>query len=212
MNFKCLQLPNVGVITGVLTEEQLAPLKKEILEIQSNFNIAQKRNKYLAGNIKKEFTITKSKSHIDRLLQPYILEFDKSFKYLGTMSTLDTSCPLAMGPMWVNFQEKYEFNPPHTHSGVLSFVIWISIPYSIKEEKLQSPGAESANSVAGNFAFHYTNILGKICHQSIEADNSMENHLFLFPAELNHSVTPFYTSDKYRISVSGNYTFKVPNK
>ena len=212
MNFKCLQFPNIGVITGALTDEELAPLKQEILEIQNNFNIAQKRNKYLAGNIKKEFTIANSKSHVDRLLQPYISEFDKSFKYLGTMSPLDVSCPLSMGPVWVNFQEKHEFNPPHTHTGVLSFVIWISIPYSIKDEKLQSPGSESANSLAGSFSFHYTNSLGKICHQHIEADNTMENNLLLFPAELNHSVAPFYTSDKYRISVSGNYVLKVPSK
>jgi hypothetical protein len=40
----------------------------------------------------------------------------------------------------------------------------------------------------------------------------MENHFFLFPAELNHSVDPFYTSDKYRISVSGNYKFQIPEK
>lgn len=212
MNFKCLQFPNIGVITGALTDEELTPLKQEILEIQNNFNIAQKRNKYLAGNIKKEFTITKSKSHVDRLLQPYISEFDKSFNYLGTLSPLDISCPLAMGPMWVNFQEKHEFNPPHTHSGVLSFVIWISIPYNIKEEKLKSPGAESINSLAGSFSFHYTNSLGRIWHQHIEADNTMENNLLLFPAELNHSVAPFYTSDNYRISVSGNYVLKVPNK
>ena len=38
MNSKTLQFPNVGVITAVLSEEDLAPLKEEILEIQNNFN------------------------------------------------------------------------------------------------------------------------------------------------------------------------------
>jgi hypothetical protein len=92
----------------------------------------------------------------------------------------------------------------------LSFVIWISIPYDIKDEISQSPGAESKNPLAGHFSFHYTNSLGRICHQHIKADQTMENHFFLFPAQLNHSVAPFYTTDKYRISVSGNFKFQIP--
>jgi Zn-dependent M16 (insulinase) family peptidase len=38
MNSKTLQFPNIGVLTSVLSEEDLAPLKEEILEIQNNFN------------------------------------------------------------------------------------------------------------------------------------------------------------------------------
>ena len=212
MNSKSLQFPNVGVITAVLSEEDLAPLKKEILEIQNNFTQSKKNNHQLVGNIRKEFVLTKSKDHINKLLEPYVWEFDKEFGYLSSVAVLNTDCLLAIDSMWVNFQEKYEFNPAHSHTGVLSFVIWIDIPYNIKDEKLQSPGAESLRPLAGNFTFHYTNSLGKICHQHIDADCSMENHFFLFPAQLNHSVAPFYTSDKYRISVSGNYKFQVPEK
>jgi len=212
MNAKTLQFPNVGVITAVLSEEDLAPLKEEILEIQNNFNLSKKHNNQLVGNIKKEFTLTKSIDHINKLLEPYVWEFDNSFGYLSSMAVLNTDCLLYIDSMWVNFQEKHEFNPVHSHTGVLSFVIWIDIPYNIKDETLQSPGAESINPLAGNFTFHYTNSLGKICHQHIGADCNMENHFFLFPAQLNHSVAPFYTSDKYRISVSGNYKFQVPEK
>ena len=212
MNSKSLQFPNIGVITAVFTNEELAPLKEEILEIQNNFNLSKKHNNQLVGNIKKEFTLTKSIDHINKLLEPYVWEFDNSFGYLGSMAVLNRDCLLSIDSMWVNFQEKYEFNPAHSHTGVLSFVIWIDIPYNIDNEKLQSPGAESVNPLAGNFTFHYTNSLGKICHQHIGADCNMENHFFLFPAELNHSVSPFYTSDKYRISVSGNYKFQVPEK
>jgi len=31
----------------------------------------------------------------------------------------------------------------------------------------------------------------------------------MFPSQLIHAVYPFYTSDEYRISVSGNIKFKV---
>jgi hypothetical protein len=212
MNLKTLQFPNIGVITAVFTDEELAPLKEEILEIQNNFNLAKKHNKKLVGHIKKEFELIKSKEHIEKILEPYIWEFDNEFGYLSSVAVLNTDCLLSIDSMWVNFQEKHEFNPAHSHTGVLSFVIWIDIPYNIQDEKLQSPGVESISPLAGNFTFHYTNSLGKICHQHIGADHSMENHFFLFPAQLNHSVAPFYTSDKYRISVSGNYKFQVPEK
>lgn len=210
MNSKTLQFPNIGVLTAVLSEEDLAPLKEEILEIQNNFDQSKKHNHQLVGNIKKEFSLTKSKDHINRLLEPYIWEFDQSFGYISSIAILNSDCLLSLESLWVNFQEKYEFNPVHSHTGVLSFVIWIDIPYKIEDEKLRSPGAESSNPLAGAFTFHYTNSLGKISHQHIGADHSMENHFFLFPAQLSHSVSPFYTSDKYRISVSGNFKFQIP--
>jgi hypothetical protein len=210
MNVKPLQFPNVGVITGILSEQDLAPIKKEILEIQNNFNQAKKNNNQLVGNIKKEFVLTKSKDHINRLLEPYIWEFDREFKYPSSVAVLNKDCLLTLNSVWVNFQEKHEFNPTHSHSGILSFVIWINIPYLIQDEIENSPGSESRNPLAGHFTFHYTNSLGKICHQDIKADSTMENHFFLFPAELNHSVSPFYTTDKYRISVSGNFKFQIP--
>jgi len=209
MNIKSLQFPNIGVTTGKFTDKELKPLREKILEIQNNFDLAEKHNKELAGNIKKEFGLIKSKDHIDKLLRPGIQDFEKCFTYFSSISVLDSDFPISMGPMWVNFQEKYEFNPVHGHSGVLSFVIWLSLPFNIENEKSQGPGAESANPIAGNFVFYYTNSLGKICMMHIEADSKMENQFFIFPAELKHSVAPFYTSDKYRISVSGNYTFKT---
>jgi hypothetical protein len=210
MNLKSLQFPNVGVITAVFSDEELAPIKDEILEIQNNFNLAEKHNSKLVGNIRKEFKLSKSKEHINKLLEPYVWEFDKEFGYLSSLSMLTSDCLLTLESAWVNFQEKHEFNPSHNHSGILSFVIWIEIPYNISDEDTHSPGVESSNPLAGKFTFHYTNILGKICHQDINADQNMQNHFFLFPAELNHSVAPFYTSDKYRISVSGNYKFQIP--
>lgn len=210
MNLKTLQFPNVGVLTAILTPSDLAPLKNEILEIQNNFSKSKKNNHQLVGNIRKEFVLTKSKDHIAKILEPYIWEFDRSFQYPSSVSVLTSDCLLVLDSMWVNFQEKHEFNPSHSHSGVLSFVIWISIPYDIKDESSQSPGSESRNPLAGQFTFHYTNSLGKICHQDIKADCNMENHFFLFPAQLNHSVAPFYTSNEYRISVSGNFKFQIP--
>jgi hypothetical protein len=39
-----------------------------------------------------------------------------------------------MGDAWVNFQEKYEYNPIHLHDGVFSYVIWYQIPFYKEDE------------------------------------------------------------------------------
>jgi len=36
---------------------------------------------------------------------------------------------IIMNDAWVSFQNKHEFNPAHRHPGLISFVIWIDIPF-----------------------------------------------------------------------------------
>ena len=43
---------------------------------------------------------------------------------------------------------------------------------------------------------------------NIELDRNSAGKMVIFPATLKHSVYPFYTSDDYRISVSGNFTLR----
>jgi hypothetical protein len=43
----------------------------------------------------------------------------------------------------------------------------------------------------------------------LPVDKTWENVIVLFPAGLTHSVSPFYSSDDYRISVAGNIKFKT---
>lgn len=212
MNFDILQFPNIGVLRSKLSEEELMPVKAEIAEIQKNFDLAKPHNKQLVGNIRKEFRLVKSKEYLDRLITPYIYRYHESNNFLSRIAVLTKDCEMVLDGAWINFQEKYEFNPIHTHSGILSFVIWITIPYNIEDEIKNSPGSNSLNPVAGHFSFHYTNSIGEIANQDVKADRTMENTLLLFPAQMNHSVSPFYTSDEFRISVSGNYKFKVPNE
>ena len=103
--------------------------------------------------------------------------------------------------LWINYQKKYDFNPLHIHSGVFSFVIWVQIPYELEEERkrYKSNGDETAA-----FMFQYLNSIGGIDTEYLYLDKSFEWKMAFFPARLNHGVNPFYTSDDYRISISGN--------
>lgn len=209
MSIDVCNFPNIGFLKINLNAQQMAPILEEISEIKENFLSAGCANKSLVGNIKKEFKLTKSYDYIQSLLERYVQCYEDNFKYLSKINVLSENRPLLLENIWVNFQEKYEFNPVHDHTGVFSFVIWIKIPYNLKNETAMSPGVNSAQPLAGHFAFYYSNALGNLSYYSIPADETMENTLLIFPSKLNHSVYPFYSSDDYRISVSGNVVLQV---
>ena len=204
---KYREFPNLGYLEVKLTEEELLPIKEEIAEIQQDFSKAREHNHQLAGNLEKEYTLFKSKIHINKIIFKYLKDFDNATNYTQRINVLTSDCPMIIDDPWVNFQQKHEFNPPHNHTGIISFVIWIKIPYNIEDECNTVVSKKSKNPLVGHFTFHYANVLGKVYHEHIKADKSYEGTLLIFPSDLNHSVHPFYTSDEYRISVSGNVKF-----
>jgi len=107
--------------------------------------------------------------------------------------------------LWVNFQKKYEFNPLHSHTGIMSFVIWMQIPYDWENE-IQRPGLrEMAKKKIGNFSF----VSRDFTDYTFTMSPKLEGHMVLFPSDLRHEVHPFYTSDEERISISGNIYFEL---
>jgi hypothetical protein len=207
INYKTF--PNIGYLEVELTEEELLPIKNEIAQIQNDFTKGISHNPNLAGNLEQEYLLTESLIHINRLVFNYLREYDKITEFTQRLVMLTSDCPMIIDRPWVNFQKKHEFNPPHHHSGIASFVIWIKVPYDIKDEINTAHCKNSQNPAAGHFSFHYTNVLGEINNYQIPADRSMENKMLIFPAGLTHSVYPFYTSDEYRISVSGNIKYLI---
>ena len=53
--------------------------------------------------------------------------------------------------------------------------------------------------------------MGDIFPLELDVDKSFEGQMVMFPSKLQHLVYPFYTSDDYRITVSGNINFWVEN-
>jgi len=209
LEYLSLQFQNIGFLKATFSDEQLAPIRKEIDKLSRNFNNGVKHNYKLAGNLQYEFLLKESKKHVYNLVAPLFLEYDKQFNnYITKNPLLPENSPIELDELWVNFQRKHEFNPIHDHTGIMSFVIWMQIPYLLEDELKASPGSTANTNVAGHFAFHYTNTLGDICNLFIAADKTQENTILLFPARMKHSVFPFYSSDEYRITVSGNFAVK----
>jgi len=208
-----LTFPNPGVIRTILTSEQLQPIHDEIEKIKRDFTQAVSQNKHLAGNIEHEYNLFDCRDHVENLTSNLAYKYnsycDLANRYLSENSLQNKNYKFTLGGVWVNFQKKYEFNPMHNHSGVLSFVLWIDVPYDIQEE-IARPSSVNSNSLCpGHFSFTYINSLGKITVQNIPADRTFNGTMVMFPSGLNHCVYPFYTSDEYRISVSGNIYIEV---
>ena len=120
---------------------------------------------------------------------------------------------LWMNSFWGNYQKKNEFNPPHNHTGIYSFVLFLKIPYDLEEEKeyfttTNSP-FKDRKGVNSCFCFRYhIPFSGKIVDFPIRISKDDEGTGFFFPSCAVHSVFPFYTTDEYRITISGNMDFK----
>ena len=167
-------------------------------------------NMDLAGNIKSEYLIPEGKQYVYPLIFALINEHKKKYpqyfkKICGYMSKKEVD--LKLHSLWVNFQKKHEFNPVHVHEGLFSFVFWHKIPYKMSNEIARYPNMRPDQVKAGHFSFLQTNELGRIQSIDLAVDNSWEGKIALFPADLNHCVYPFFTSDDVRITISGNVGF-----
>ena len=170
----------------------------------------EKANNTLVGHIKEEYYIKSSpKKFLKFLVQCASSEVFN--KQLAKVTCVSENRPLYLHSLWVNYMKKHEFNPPHNHSGILSFIIFVKIPYDLKEEEKKFVMGNKKNllSHTSKLAFLNTGPDGSILIDCLNIDKSFEGKMLMFPSAQMHEVFPFYTSNNYRITVSGNLRLKV---
>ena len=171
----------------MITQERL----DELLKLCKKASI--KKNKDLAGHITKELKLPHDK--VLKILKPYFKSYAKvTLFYYGydlPHVTLTSS--------WVNYMKNGEFNPPHVHGGLLSFVLYGAIP-----EKLRTENKKHIGTSMGPGGIEFVHSYGakklNICTRSFFPE---EKQLFIFPAHLHHWVYPF-NANVNRLSISGN--------
>jgi len=196
---------NYGYYLDKAPQNVLNELKQQVDNLQSNFDKGKKYNYSLAGEIKHEYQI-KPQSQTKQYIKDLSQQFENESQYMTShYSPLPT---LKFNNLWVNFQQKYEYNPIHNHLGAYSFVIWYQIPFTFEDEKKYSYNQQKHNnrSYPGQFSFIYPCLYPKvgvsICPLNI--DKSKEGYVAIFPSNLDHTVHPFYSSNEYRITIAGN--------
>ena len=91
-----------------------------------------------------------------------------------------------LSALWINFQKKNDYNPPHDHDGKLSFVTYLQIPDELKEENKNYKGRSCG---PGGIQFLYGNgPRDCVTYMSFFPE---ENDMFIFPAWLKHWVAPY---------------------
>ncbi|NBO29969.1 MAG: hypothetical protein EBV10_12200, partial [Synechococcaceae bacterium WB6_1A_059] len=194
-NYSWTVLPNLGYIETLLSEQDLEPLLREIDLIEQGHVEPLEANGKLSGHIKKEYLLEQSRAHIESLTVPLGRQFFHEFNYWNNQKNQcgqEQDFDLVLDILWLNRQQQGEFNPPHNHSGALSFVIFVDVPYLIEHERNHAH-ERAQERKWGCFEFLYTDILGQLRGHLLEADESWRGRLIMFPALLCHTVYPFVT-------------------
>tara|TARA_Y100000004_G_scaffold101913_1_gene114306 strand:- start:88 stop:705 length:618 start_codon:yes stop_codon:yes gene_type:complete len=176
--------------------------KKHIDFLKNNINEDNKSNHLLAGHIDKEYHYKIWPKSFEEWIVNTTTKNKEVQEHLNSIKVLSKNVPYSLNSLWINLQKKYEFNPLHDHSGVLSFIIFLKIPYDLKkEDKVFAPTSSVYYTSRLSFV---TSRFNKMYYILANVDKSYENKMLVFPANLHHEVYPFYTSNDYRITVSGN--------
>jgi len=202
--------PNIGVVEAQLPDDVVKNIWKVIKKARKK---PEDMKGELAGNISSSIKLDGDapllKEFVGELLPKFI---DSHINSYGApwRATMKEGEGWNLESLWVNFQKKHEFNPPHDHSGVYSFVIWMQIPTSYAEQKKLPICAESnADNHISNFAFSYTNTMGRVSTFAYNMEKEAEGYMVMFPSQMLHQVFPFYENDGERISISGNVDIRA---
>ena len=170
-------------------------------------------NTMLAGNVSKSMYIEdKDNWFYDNALKEMMehMYFNNSWKnyYNVKIGKIDSLPTFEMTEMWANYQKQYEFNPPHTHDGLYSFVVFMKIPTHWKEQHALPMSANSNIPCSSNFQFLLVGGGGKVQVVNIPLSPEDEGRMLFFPAWMVHQVLPFYGTEEERITISGNIVHK----
>lgn len=203
-----------------LSDDEIMPIRKKsdaiLLMIDQNKSDVLQSMSYnynLAGQIQHQYSLDdECNKHIEQILKPALDEYIKRYSD-KTFLSLDSLIISEHDKCWINFQKKYEYNPVHYHNGLFSFVIWLKIPYDMEEENKHETAIKkhsARENTNGDFHFILSNGKNSKSLKTIDlkVDRKWEDRGVLFCSSLPHVVYPFYTSNEYRISISGNIRVK----
>jgi len=212
MNGSWRLLDNYGYMVFTVPEDILNIFEATYEKIKDRALALPEHNHNLAGQIKEEHYLEhlieepQIRDYLNSVANNYVDVFNLP-RSPDVLDEMDTIWDIQLKHMWMNVQKKHEYNPIHKHGGLLSFALWLKIPYDVDAELKLDNSAKSNLPRNGKFFFHYINSLGHISSAPPTDEEYKEGNLVIFPAKLHHSVNPFYTSDEDRVSISGNFYY-----
>ena len=204
------QMKISGLLVDVsLTEEAM----NHLWDIINNSSKQTNARSDLVGQISKSIFIQDK----DNILYEDVLKQWSEYLFLSewknyydvhiTKTTLPPEFELS--DLWVNYQKQHEFNPPHNHRGLFSFVIFMKIPTHWKEQYALPHSVNTRHPCASDFQFIMGPPNGRLQPIHIPLSPEDEGRMLFFPSWVTHQVFPFYECEEERITVSGNIFFPV---
>jgi len=189
---------------GKLTDEDVKYLQTVADE---TYVARQNVGNDLAGNIKDQLGIICDQAKFMGLIEPHVRKYLKFENKRFRSHLINDNMPeedfsekhfnLGTGP-WINFQTANEFNPIHSHSGMISSVVYINVPEEIaKEEYTKDTNMNCPGQIEFVYGPDVTGVNGT--HKIIPKTGDF----LLFHAGLKHTVYPF-KSNVTRVSMSFN--------
>jgi len=160
-------------------------------------------NDKLAGHLDEQYELPPEPfmGHLTSYLAAYCVGFNK-WRGRGQMKP-----DAKLLKLWINFMKAGDFNPPHDHSGDLSFVIFPEVPKKLIKENQAYQGTMKG---PGAIAWMIEGSNNRMDIDGVYVLPS-DKDIYIFPASLKHWVFPF-KSKVTRISVSGNLVFTAHAK
>ena len=172
------------------------PINTQLLLLKEGKASKEDASHTLAGVLDKEVYF-RDKDKFKNFFEPSFSLYNYAYGNWKKHATKNPS-KYFLEKLWCNFQRPGDFNPPHSHGGALSFVIYLKIPEELKDEnkafKGKSAGPGGITFISGDGDSYAIN-----SHSCFPEERDM----FIFPAWVKHWVYP-YRSDCTRITVSGN--------
>ena len=199
-SMQSVQFPNLGYVRSSVEESQIKQLRAWIDRIDDSTTTI---NHSHVGVIEREYEITHqpAKDELSNILGPMCQKYCEDMHY-----TVEPR-PMGLTTAWCNLQQSGEYFAAHTHNGVFSFALWLEVPFTQQDEREWREARGKSGRETASFQFHYTDALGRITPNVLEVDRSWEREIVVFPGEMMHSVTPYYSTDARRVVVSGNVDY-----
>jgi len=177
-------------LVEMFVEEDKIQKIKNFCQKNKNLNIANK----LAGHFDHEYKIDETK-----LQQTITLHLKLYQEILNSYYGFNEKRNLIITAAWVNYMQKGDFNPLHTHGDCdYSGVLYLNVPEDIEKEANNSV---NAGIKPGQIEFTVgTKVPNYITSHHVSPKNGF---LYIFPHNLLHMVCPF-KSNVERVSVAFN--------
>ena len=164
----------------------------------------------LAGRIKEEYQYVGWNEWFVPLFHEHVIQYVSSIPRSRSREILQDLDVIRwdLKSLWVNYQKKAEYNPPHCHNGDISFVIYPSIPKELEDEPTGAADddqVKGGNIVLAHNETHFQNFLSFTT--SLQNIQPYTGLILMFPSHLVHHVYAFQ-QDVERVSVSGNITIR----